>query len=76
MIPTPTIKELTEDEYLLLWSICNYITNQWGLVCNPKWIGMFKVDRLLPYIERVNTLKEEYVGLKDSLVAKLKQATP
>ena len=75
MIHSDTIKSLTEDEHLLLWCVCNHITSSFGLECNPKWVGMFRVDRLIPYIEKVNTLKEEYVGIKDSLLAKLKQAT-
>ena len=72
MIHSDTLKGLTPEEYLLLYAVCNHVVGQMNLVCNPKWIGTFKVDRLIPIIERVNNLKEEYTGVRDSLLEKLR----
>lgn len=73
MIHSETIKELTEDEHLMLYSLCERIFNDMGLTMNPTWIRMMRVPVLLHYLMNIGNIKEEYVSVRDSLANKLQQ---
>lgn len=70
MIHSQWIQELTEDEHLLLWSIASHTFGQLGLEVKGKWIQMLKPDVVIRILPKVN-IKEEYIGVRDSLIVKL-----
>ena len=43
MVHSQTIKELTEDELLLLWGVMSHIYGLMGMECKYKWLQMVKV---------------------------------
>ena len=71
MIHSDTLKELTEDELGLLWSILHHFYSKVGMECKYRWLQMVRVEVLEHVLNHCN-LKEEYSGVRDSLLVKLK----
>lgn len=74
MIHSDTLKSLTEDEYLMLYALCERIFNNMGMSMNPHWIKMMRVNILLNYLMNINNIKDEFICVRDSLATKLQQA--
>jgi hypothetical protein len=70
MIHSHFIQELSEDEHLLLWSIASHTFGQIGLEVKHNWIQMLRPDVVCRILTKVN-IKEEYIGVRDSLLSKL-----
>ena len=73
MIHNHTLKELTEDEYTLLYAVGDSIFGRIGLQLKVEWLKMLRVDVLIHLLNNISNLKEEYHPLRESLVGKLKQ---
>ena len=73
MIHSQTLKELTEDEYTLLYAVGDTIFGRIGLEMKVEWLKMLRTDRLIHLLNNINNLKEEYHPLRESLVVKLQQ---
>lgn len=73
MIHSQTLKELTEDEYTLLYSVGEHIYNRFGHNCKHEWLKMLRVEVLVGILNNIANLKEEYHPLRESLVSKLQQ---
>ena len=71
MVHSQTIKELTEDELLLLWGVMSHIYGLMGMECKYKWLQMVKVNVLEHILNNCN-IKEEYHNVRDSLMEKLR----
>jgi len=71
VVHSQTIKELTEDELLLLWGVMSHIYGLMGMECKYKWLQMVKVNVLEHILNNCN-IKEEYYYVRDSLMEKLK----
>jgi hypothetical protein len=72
IIHSQTLKELTEDELVLMWSIMDHLfVSKLGYSFKYEWLHMVKPDALDRIIRNSN-LKEEYHGVRDSLIGKLK----
>lgn len=75
MIHSETLKQLTEDEHLMLYALCERIFNDMNMSMNPAWIKMMRVPVLLHFLLNIGNIKEEYVPVRDSLAAKLQQSS-
>ena len=71
MIHKQTLKELTEDELLLLWGVMTHIFGKMGMQCKYEWLPMVRVD-VFEHIVKHSNLKEEYYSVRDSLLVKLR----
>lgn len=72
MIHSQTLKELTEDELVLMWSVMDHLfVSKLGYSFKYEWLQMVKPD-VLDRIIRKSNLKEEYHCVRDSLISKLK----
>jgi len=72
MIHSQTLKELTEDELALMWSVMDHLfVSRLGYSVKYKWLQMVRPD-VLDGIIRKSNLKEEYHSVRDSLIGKLK----
>lgn len=73
MIHSQTLKELTEDELALMWSVMDHLfVSRLGYNFKYKWLQMVRPD-VLDGIIRKSNLKEEYHSVRDSLIGKLKE---
>lgn len=75
MIHSHTIQQLTEDEHLMLYSICERIFHDMGLQMNYNWIKMMRVDILIHFLNKIANIKEEFLPVRESLINKLKENT-
>lgn len=73
MIHSDTIKSLTEDEHLMLYSLCERIFNDMGLEMKYSWIKMMRVDVLIHFLNNIGNLRDEYVETRQGLINKLSQ---
>lgn len=70
MIHSQVLKELSDEELTILWAVANHVYSQLRLEVKYSWIQMLRpevVVRILPHIN----IKEEYIHIRDSLLAKL-----
>lgn len=73
MIHSHTISQLSEEEYMLLFSVSEHIFNRIGLHTSHQWVKMLRVDQVVPLLNNIANLKEEYHPVRESLVSKLQQ---
>lgn len=73
MIHSDTIKGLTEDEQLLLYSVTGFIFQRLGYqVYKPEWARMLRVDGLIDVLNKIANIKDEYLPVRESLIGKIK----
>jgi len=73
MIHYQTLKELTEEEYTLLYAVGDTIFTRMGMSLKVEWLKMLRVDILIHLLNNITNLKEEYHPLRESLVGKLER---
>lgn len=71
MIHSEVLKELNEEELSMLFALTDRFFKGLGLTVKYGWLGMLRHDVTIHYLKGINNIKEEYIGVRDSLINKL-----